>query len=95
MDLNLEVSGVVLHARAAVADQLPVTVIMGTEIPELGSLLHIDPTNPDEGSEDALVTTRAKATVRAQSEAEGQQKQEQMEFNYIWLRMERRPTRPW
>lgn len=75
--LNLEVSSVVLHVRPAVADKLPVAVLLGTDIPELGTSLHIDPKSSGEESEDAVVTTRAQATARAESEAERQQRQEQ------------------
>ena len=75
-DLNLEVSGRTVRARAAVADKLPVSVLLGTDLPELGSLLCINTANAEEGAEDALVTTRAQAAAAAQAEIEEQRKQE-------------------
>ena len=58
------------------ADKLPVSVLLGTDVPELGSLLCINTANAEEGAEDALVTTRAQAAAAAQAEIEEQQKQE-------------------
>ena len=38
-DLKLEVDGVVITVRAAVAERLPVSMLLGTEVAELGQLL--------------------------------------------------------
>ena len=60
--------------RAAISDSLPMSVLLGTDVPELGQLLHGNPASfHTEGTAYALVTTRAAARrreeeLRAQSE---------------------------
>ena len=71
-DLNLEISGVRLQVRAAVAEELPVAVLLGTAVPELGQLLHPDLRNNAEKAGEVLVVTRAQARVSAQAEADDQ-----------------------
>ena len=62
-EVDMELEGVQIRVKAAVADWLPVSVLLGTDVPELGRLLR---TNPNivqtEGVEEALrVMTRAVA----------------------------------
>ncbi len=41
--IDMELDGVKLTTRAAVSDRLPVSVLLGTDIPELGDLLKVNP----------------------------------------------------
>ena len=71
--VKLEIEGVVLPVSAAVAEKLPVSVLLGTDVPELGKLMN----QPPQEQPDALVVTRAQAKANKQAEAEAQDKQEQ------------------
>ena len=71
--VKLEIDGVSLPITAAVAEKLPVSVLLGTDVPELGKLMNHSPQAPP----DALVITRARAKASRQAEAEAQDKQEQ------------------
>ena len=60
-NVTMEVEGIPLRVEAAVSDTLPVAVLLGTDVPELGDLLGrpvIPKKTPQEG---ALVVTRAQA----------------------------------
>ena len=71
--VKLEIEGVVLAVTAAVADKLPVSVLLGTDVPELGKLMN----QPPQEQPDALVVTRAQAKANERAKAEAQDKQEQ------------------
>ena len=60
-EVELELDGAKMKVKAAVSDTLPVSVLLGTDVPELGRLLRANPsTVRTEGVEEALVvTTRA------------------------------------
>ena len=73
-DVAVEVEGLELTIRAAISDSLPMSVLLGTDVQELGQLLHGKPVSiHTEGTGRALVTTRAEARrrgkLRAQSES--------------------------
>ena len=64
-DVAVEVEGLELTIRAAISDLLPMSVLLGTDVPELGQLLHGNPTTiHTEGTAHTLVTTRAAARRR-------------------------------
>ena len=75
--VKLDIEGVVLPATAAVAEKLPISVLLGTDVPELGKLLN----QPPQEQPDALVVTRAQAKANEQTEAEAQDKQEQSQVH--------------
>ena len=58
--VRIDVEGVGMEVRAAVSESLPVSVLLGTDVPELGRLLHSNPLVVyTKGMDHALVTTRA------------------------------------
>ena len=72
-DVAVEVEGLELTIRAAISDSLPMSVLLGTNVPEFGQLLHGNPASiHTEGTAHALVTTRTaprrREELRAQSE---------------------------
>ena len=61
-DVVVQVEGVELKVKVAVSEELPVSVLLGTDVPELGELLHSNPiTLHTPGFEYALVTTQAQS----------------------------------
>ena len=72
-DIQLQISGVELSVTAVVSKNLPVSVLLGTDVPQLGRLLHATP-NHQEGDQ-ALVVTRAQARKAAVAEEESHRKQ--------------------
>jgi predicted aspartyl protease len=42
-EVNLEFEGIQMRVKAAVSDSLPVSVLLGTDVPELGRLLRSNP----------------------------------------------------
>ena len=72
--VTMEVDGTPLWVEAAVSDTLPVAVLLGTDVPELGDLLGrpVLQKTPQEG--DALVVTRAQAK-RQEDEARKHQQE--------------------
>ena len=63
-EVEMELEGVKLQVTAALSDTLPVSILLGTDVPELGArlggLLRANPhTVHSEGSDQALVVTRA------------------------------------
>ena len=59
-EVEMELEGVKLQVTAALSDTLPVSILLGTDVPELGGLLRANPhTVHSEGSDQALVVTRA------------------------------------
>ena len=56
--------------RAAISDYLPISVVLGTDVPELGQLLHCNPASiHTKGTVHALITTMS-ATRREESKAQ-------------------------
>lgn len=41
-EVEMELDGVPMRVKAAVADRLPVSVLLGTDVPELGRLLQMN-----------------------------------------------------
>ena len=74
--VRIDVEGVDMEVRAAVSESLPVSVLLGTDVPELGRLLHSNPlvvhTN---GMDHALVTTRAQSKRDSENRAEQERRQ--------------------
>ena len=67
--VELELDGTAVEVEAAVSDNLPVSVLLGTDVPELGRLLQSNPsTVHSTGVERALVVTRAQARAREEQE---------------------------
>ena len=57
-EVEMEVDGVKIGVRAAVSEKLPVPVLLGTDVPELGNLLQQDPRAAhSEGVVETVVTT--------------------------------------
>ena len=74
-DVELDIDGVAVTVTAAVSERLPVSALLGTDIPGLVGFLH--PDAPTNSGSDALVVTRAKAKELANAEASQQRKEEQ------------------
>ena len=74
-DVELDIDGVAVTVTAAVSERLPVSALLGTDIPGLVGFLH--PDAPTDSGSDALVVTRAKAKELANAEASQQRKEEQ------------------
>ena len=68
-DVRMEVGGTGINVRAAVSERLPVSVILGTDVPEMRLLL----SRPRAG--EALVVTRAQAKRQTDAEREAQRKE--------------------
>ena len=74
--LNLEVEGVPVAIKAAVAKNPPVSVLLGTDVPELGKLLGLKPKSRcSERQRALLAVTRARAKREAPEEKERCQKE--------------------
>ena len=73
--VTLEVEGLSLPVTAAVAQKLPVSVLLGTDVPELGDLLNSHSTS----HHNTLVMTRAQARSQAEAVVQAQQRQDQSE----------------
>ena len=74
--VELQVEGIPLHIKAAISDTLPVSVLLGTDVPELGQLLRTNPhTIHTVGADEALVVIRAKARELEQTRLEQLQKE--------------------
>ena len=71
--VKIEMDGVSLPVTAAVAEKLPVSVLLGTDVPELGKLIN----QPPQVQPDALVVTRAQAQAKKVAEATAQDKQDE------------------
>ena len=69
--VELEVGGAKFQVQAAVSDKLPVSVLLGTDVPELGKLLLANPSVVQtSGMEEALVMTRAQVKEKERAETE-------------------------
>ena len=62
-EIEIDVGGVTVPVKAAVSESLPVLVLLGTDVPELGELLKTDP-NSIHSSDvaEAIKKERAKGT---------------------------------
>ena len=83
-DVVVQMEGVELKVKVAVSEELPVSVLLGTDVPELGQLLHSNPiTLHTPGFKYALVTTRAQSQqqkeVREMKAAEVSRNQEEIQ----------------
>lgn len=67
--VEVSVGGRTLEVRAAVSETLPMDVLLGTDVPELGKLLGMNV----EQSDALAVTTRAQAKQQAESERDLQE----------------------
>ena len=69
-EVTMKVGGVGIQVQAAVSDTLPVSVLLGTDVPELGRLLRENPNSVHTpGMGEALVVTRAQARQWQDTEA--------------------------
>lgn len=74
--MSIEVDGTTFTVRAALSDTLPVSVLLGTDVPALGHLLHTNPLSAHTvGTKEALIITRAQSRSTEQAEAEWQHKE--------------------
>lgn len=65
-DVELEVEGAKVQVQAAISEKLPVSVLLGTDVPVLGKLLEANPsTVMSNGVKEVLVMTQAAFTGRA------------------------------
>ena len=77
-DVNVSVGGVAFVVRAALSETLPVSVLLGTDVPQLGRLLSINPlTVHTDDIGEAMVVTRAQAQESERVETEQQRRQEE------------------
>ena len=73
--VDMEVEGMQLRTKAAIAKELPVAALLGTDIPQLGELLQMNTqTRSTNTMNHAMVVTRAQAE-REKEEAELQRQQ--------------------
>lgn len=69
-EIDLKLEGVEVKVKAAVSDSLPVSVLLGTDVPELGRLLRSNPRTVHTTVGEALVVmTRAQARSLEEAEA--------------------------
>ena len=73
-DVCIEVEGIAFKVRAALSQMLPVSVLLGTDVPQLGELL-TRPT-PEMDLEEAMVVTRSQVRESKRREVERVQKEE-------------------
>ena len=67
--IDLELDGVNVSVKAAVADKLPASVLLGTDVPELGRLLRVNPMAiHSEVVEEALVVRTRAQTKKEEAE---------------------------
>ena len=72
-DVSIEVDGITFTVRAALSDT---SVLLGTDVPALGHLLHTNPLSAHTvGTKEALIITRAQSRSTEQAEAEWQHKE--------------------
>ena len=68
-DVTINLEALNLTVRAAVSKTLPMSVLLGTDVPQLGALLHGNPARiHSQGVEHALITTRAQARKQEEEE---------------------------
>ena len=69
-DLKLEVGGVPVSVKAAVLKTLPVSVLLGTDVPELGGLLGVKSSTFGENGRQGAMMMLTRAGARKQEEEE-------------------------
>ena len=74
--VKLEIDGMSLPVTTAVANKLPVSVLLGTNVPELQKLITQSVVQPN-----ALVMTRAQAKASEQTEVRAKDKQEERQVH--------------
>ena len=74
---EMELDGVNVSVKVAVADSLPASVLLGTDVPELGRLLRVNPMAIHlEVVEEALVLRRRRKRWKKQCELQKKKKVE-------------------
>ena len=77
-NVTIEVEGIKFPITAAVSMGLPVSVLLGTDVPQLGELLHSNPlTVHTESMDHALVSTRAQRKQQQKEEKEQRESEQQ------------------
>ena len=66
-DVEMEVDGLPIKVEAAVSEKLPMGVLLGTDVPELSTLLGTEVRLTD-GNDDVMVVTRAQARRQLEEE---------------------------
>jgi len=74
--VEMEIDGQSFEIQAAVADRLPMAVLLGTDVPQLPELLSGELLGSEAKIENALVVTRARAKQQLEEEAEQQLKEQ-------------------
>ena len=78
-EVELEVDGARFQVQAAISDRLPVSVLLGTDVPQLDMLLQNHPfMTQTNGIEEAFVMTRAQLKEKQRVEDEESAKEERM-----------------
>ena len=74
-NVKLEVGGREVEVEAAISDTLPMSVLLGTDVAELGELLGLDKTKPIPSEDAFVVITRAQSKQRREEERTQQQRE--------------------
>ena len=77
-DLKLEVGGVPVSVKAAVSKTLPVSVLLGTDVPELGRLLGVKSSTFGENGRQGAMMVVTRAGTRKQEEEEELRRQKEV-----------------
>ena len=77
-DLKLEVDGVPVSVKAAVSQTLPVSVLLGTDVPELGRLLGVKSSTFGENGRQGAMMVVTRAGARKQEEEEELRRQKEV-----------------
>ena len=89
-DICIEIEGIAFKVRAALSQTLPVSVLLGTDVPQLGELL-TRPT-PEMDLEEAMVVTRSQVRESKRREVERVQKEERSAVHPISVTEEGSPA---
>ncbi len=73
--IDIVVDSITIQVEAAVSSTLPVSVLLGTDVPQLPSLLHILQQQPESSTAEAMVVTRARDRRQQAEERERQAKE--------------------
>ena len=77
-DVNMEVNGITLGVRAALSNTLPVLILLGIDVAQLGQLLSVNPLTVHQvGTGEAMIVTRARAREQQRTEMENQRRQDE------------------
>ena len=77
-DLKLEVDGVPVSVKAAVSQTLPVSVLLGTDVPELGRLLGVKSSMFGENGRQGVMMVVTRAGARKKEEEEELRRQKEV-----------------